>query len=83
MKSTTEDASLGIAQASVVEDAARLKERVEFIHEQTNSDALVEEYIEGREIYVALIGNERLSTLPRVGDDSFAADRCRRSRRAR
>lgn len=64
VKSATEDASLGIAQASVVEDAARLKERVEFIHEQTTSDALVEEYIEGREIYVALLGNQRITTFP-------------------
>ncbi len=64
VKSATEDASLGIAQASVVEDAARLRERVEFIHEQTSSDALVEEYIEGREIYVAVLGNQRLTTFP-------------------
>ena len=64
VKSATEDASLGIAQASVVEDAARLKERVEFIHEQTHSDALVEEYIAGRELYVGVIGNRRLTTLP-------------------
>jgi D-alanine-D-alanine ligase len=64
VKSATEDASLGIAQASVVEDAARLKERIEFIHEQTTSDALVEEYVEGREIYVALLGNQRITTLP-------------------
>ncbi len=52
VKSATEDASLGIAQASVVEDAARLRERVQFMHEQIGSDALVEEYIEGRELYV-------------------------------
>jgi D-alanine-D-alanine ligase len=64
VKSATEDASLGIAQASVVEDAARLKERIEFIHEQTTSDALVEEYVEGREIYVALLGNQRITTFP-------------------
>ena len=64
VKSATEDASLGIAQASVVEDAARLSERVLFMHEQIGSDALVEEYIEGRELYVGVIGNERLSRLP-------------------
>jgi D-alanine-D-alanine ligase len=64
VKSATEDASLGIAQASVVDDAARLKERVGFIHEQTHSDALVEEYVEGRELYVGVIGNRRLTTLP-------------------
>ena len=64
VKSATEDASLGIAQASVVEDAARLKERVEFIYEQVGSDALVEEYIAGRELYVGVLGNDRLTRLP-------------------
>src|SRR5690242_4598194 len=64
VKSTVEDASLGIAQASVVEDAARLKERIEFVHEQVKSDALVEEYIEGRELYVGVMGNDRLTRLP-------------------
>ena len=64
VKSTVEDASLGIAQASVVEDAARLKERIEFVHEQVGSDALVEEFIEGRELYVGVMGNERLLRLP-------------------
>ena len=64
VKSATEDASLGIAQASVVEDAARLRERVQFMHEQIGSDALVEEFIEGRELYVGVLGNERLTRLP-------------------
>jgi D-alanine-D-alanine ligase len=64
VKSTTEDASLGIAQASVVDDIAKLRERVQFMHEQIGSDALVEEYIEGRELYVGVLGNERLQRLP-------------------
>ncbi len=64
VKSTVEDASLGIAQASVVEDAARLRERIEFVHTQVGSDALVEEFIEGRELYVGVLGNERLTRLP-------------------
>ena len=64
VKSSTEDASLGIAHASVVSDERQLKERIAFIHEQTHSDALVEEYIEGRELYVGVIGNERLKVLP-------------------
>ncbi|HEX4025499.1 MAG TPA: hypothetical protein VHX52_12490 [Steroidobacteraceae bacterium] len=64
VKSATEDASLGIAQASVVEDMARLRERVQFVHEQIGSDALVEEYIEGRELYVGVLGNDRLTRLP-------------------
>ncbi|HTX24598.1 MAG TPA: hypothetical protein VMD03_08075 [Steroidobacteraceae bacterium] len=64
VKSTIEDASLGIAQASVVEDAAHLKERIAFVHEQIGSDALVEEFIEGRELYVGVMGNDRLVRLP-------------------
>ena len=64
VKSATEDASLGIAQASVVDDAARLRERIEFIHTQVQSDALVEEYIPGRELYMGVLGNERLTVLP-------------------
>ena len=64
VKSATEDASLGISQASIVYDGQKLRERVEFIHEQTSSDALVEEYIEGRELYIGVMGNERLTTLP-------------------
>ena len=54
VKSATEDASLGISQASIVADRAHLQERIDFIHEHTKTDALVEEYIEGRELYVAV-----------------------------
>jgi D-alanine-D-alanine ligase len=64
VKSATEDASLGISQASIVEDRVRLRERIDFIHESTKTDALVEEYIEGRELYVGLCGNDRLRTFP-------------------
>src|SRR6202000_3339244 len=72
VKSSTEDASLGIAHASVVTDERGLKERIAFIHEQTHSDALVEEYIEGRELYVGVIGNDRLKVLP-VWEMSFGS----------
>jgi D-alanine-D-alanine ligase len=64
VKSATEDASFGIAQASVVHDRERLRERVEFIHAQAQSDALAEQYVEGRELYVGMMGNERLTTFP-------------------
>jgi D-alanine-D-alanine ligase len=64
VKSATEDASLGISQASVVEDMTSLRDRVEFIHEEVQSDALVEEYIDGREIYVGVLGNRKLVSLP-------------------
>ena len=64
VKSLTLDASIGISQASVVEDDERLVDRVRFIHESLETDALVEEYIEGRELYVGLLGNDRLQVLP-------------------
>lgn len=64
VKSLTEHASMGIAQASVVDSDERLAERVEFIHGKIGTDALVEEYIDGRELYVGVLGNHRLLVLP-------------------
>jgi D-alanine-D-alanine ligase len=64
VKSAAQDASLGIAQASVVKDAAALRRRVAFMHEQIRSDALVEEYVQGREFYVAVMGNARTRSFP-------------------
>ena len=48
----------------MVEDDARLEERVRFIHESIGTPALVEEYVEGRELYVGILGNQRLQVLP-------------------
>ena len=64
VKSLTLDASIGISQASVVEDDAKLQERIRFIHESLGTDALVERFVEGRELYVGVIGNHQLETLP-------------------
>ena len=64
VKSVSEEASLGISQASIVTSDEKLKDRVQFVHEHVQSDALVEEYIEGRELYVAILGNQRLQTFP-------------------
>lgn len=64
VKSTVEHASLGISQNSIVRDADELHERVEFIHENVSSDAVVEEYISGRELTVGVLGNQRLTTFP-------------------
>jgi D-alanine-D-alanine ligase len=64
VKSATEDASLGISQASLVEDLRSLRERVEFIHDEVQSDALAEEYVDGRELYVGVLGNAKLAALP-------------------
>lgn len=60
VKSVSDEGSVGIAQASVVRDDSQLKERVEFIHRQNQTHALAEEYIEGREVYVGVIGNQKL-----------------------
>jgi len=64
VKSLTLDASIGISQASVVDDDDHLVERVRFIHDHLGTDALVEEYIEGRELYVGVLGNDRLQLMP-------------------
>ena len=64
VKSLTLDASIGISQASVVETEDKLKERVQFIHEKVGTDALVEQFVDGRELYVGVLGNQRLKTLP-------------------
>ena len=71
VKSTIEDASLGISQASVVHSNEKLVERARFVHEQLHTDALAEEYIEGRELYVGVIGNQRLQTFP-IWEMSFS-----------
>ena len=64
VKSVSEEASLGISQASIVEDEDRLQERVRFIHQTVGTGALVERYIEGRELYVGVVGNQRLKVFP-------------------
>ena len=64
VKSLTQEASIGISQASVVETDEKLKERVAFIHESIGTAAIVEQYIEGRELYVGVIGNQALQALP-------------------
>lgn len=64
VKSLTEESSLGISQASVVEDEQKLIERVGFIHESVGTDALVEQFIVGQELYVGVMGNQRLRVFP-------------------
>ncbi len=64
VKSLCEEGSVGISQASVVYDYDALVERVQFIHRKVRSAAIVEEYIEGRELYVGVIGHSRLETFP-------------------
>src|ERR1700704_2722594 len=64
VKSLTQEASIGISQASVVDSDEKLKERVAFIHESIGTAAMAERYIDGRELYVGIFGNQALQALP-------------------
>lgn len=64
VKPLKEEASLGISQASFVETDEQFRERVQFIHEKFDNDVIAEEYIEGRELYVSILGNHRLQVFP-------------------
>ena len=64
VKSLCEDGSYGIAQASVVYNEEKFRERVSYLHEQLATPVIVEEYIEGRELYISVTGNKRLQTFP-------------------
>jgi D-alanine-D-alanine ligase len=64
VKSVSEEASLGISQASIVDDDAKLQERVAFIHQSVGTGALIERYIDGREMYCGILGHHRLQVLP-------------------
>ena len=64
VKPLKEEASYGISQASFVESDEQFKERVQFIHEKYEQEVIAEEYIEGRELYVSILGNHRLQVFP-------------------
>jgi len=66
VKPMKEDASIGIHECSIVKNADALMERIRFVHADRNQPALVEEFIEGREFYVGLIGNKKVQVLPIV-----------------
>jgi D-alanine-D-alanine ligase len=66
VKSLLEHSSYGIAQASIVDDDEHLAERVAFVHDNIGTDAIAERFIEGREIYVGVLGNDRLIALPPI-----------------
>lgn len=77
VKPAYEDASQGIEAASVVEDRKALMKRALYVHKTYAQPALVEEYIEGRELNVAIIGNSRPAVLP-VSEITFAASLVRK-----
>jgi D-alanine-D-alanine ligase len=64
VKSQVEEASLGIAEASVVNSDEKLAERIEFMHANVGSSLIIEQYVDGRELYVGVLGNQRLQALP-------------------
>lgn len=64
VKSLTYEASACISQASVVVNDEQLAKRVRFIHETLFTPAIVEQYIQGRELYVGVMGNHRLRVFP-------------------
>lgn len=64
VKCQTLEASTGISQASIVHGERALRERVAFIHERYEVDAIAEQFIDGREIYSAVVGNEKVRVMP-------------------
>ena len=64
VKPAFEDSSEGISNASLVNNETALLERVKFVHERWDQPVIAEEYIEGRELYIGVIGNKRLTVLP-------------------
>jgi len=64
VKSQVEQASLGIAEASLVNNDEKLAERIEFMHANVGTNLILEQYVDGRELYVGVMGNSRLQTLP-------------------
>ncbi|GAC1428278.1 MAG: D-alanine--D-alanine ligase [Terriglobales bacterium] len=66
VKPTSEDGSIGIDADSVVGTVKELMERIHYIHEEFDSPALIEEFIDGREIYAAILGNSNPEVLPLI-----------------
>jgi D-alanine-D-alanine ligase len=64
VKPVGEESSDGIAQASFARDEGEVIERVKFLHERFEGDVMIEEYIEGREVYMSVMGNKRLTVFP-------------------
>lgn len=79
VKPPQEDASLGITGKSVVNDLQELFQQLDALHGEYASPILVEEFIDGREFYVGVLGNDRPVALPPMEMDftGFPADRPR------
>lgn len=64
VKSSSEHASTGISQASIVHDVEQLRARVAYVHESVGTPALCEEFIEGSELTIGVLGNNRVQVSP-------------------
>ena len=64
VKSLYEEGSYGISHASIVSNEEKLYERISYLHDQLRTPVISEEYIEGREIYIPVVGNSRLRVMP-------------------
>jgi D-alanine-D-alanine ligase len=64
IKCLNEEASLGISKSSIVTNFNKLKERVSYLQRQFSVDVIAEEFIEGRELYVGVMGHKRVKALP-------------------
>ena len=64
VKPAFEDSSEGISNASLVANETALRERAKFVHERWQQPAIAEEFIEGREFYVSILGNKKLTVFP-------------------
>jgi D-alanine-D-alanine ligase len=69
VKPVAQDSSIGIGKKSLVRDAGQLMQRVVAIHKECNDGALAEEFIEGREFYVGILGNGEPLALPPIEAD--------------
>jgi D-alanine-D-alanine ligase len=66
VKPAREDGSIGIEFSAVVSSIRELMERMDWLHAHFDSPVLIEEYIDGRELYVGVLGNDKAEALPVV-----------------
>lgn len=66
VKSLFEEGSYGISQASIVRSPEKCLDRISYLHEKLRTPVIVEEFIEGRELYISVIGNQRVEVLPPI-----------------
>lgn len=71
VKSLIYESSVGISQASVVASDDQLAKRVQFVHDTIGTPAIVEQFVDGRELYAGVLGNDRLRVFP-VWEMSFS-----------